>query len=362
MDFLYCTPTVFVIGNEYEILINTNENGIISVEIGGEMYFADNSGPIPSEKNYAKIRVPQSALDLHKKYTVVFRKTVHRASYFPVFESPLTAEFSFKPLVKSDDINIYHIADVHYRFDLGQKTAAYFGYDTDLFIINGDIGEVEGFNNYREVARFVGNISGGEIPVLFVRGNHDTRGRMAEIYTDYFPANGKSTYFDFDIGCLHGVALDCGEDKPDAHAEYGGANAFEPYRRRETSFLEALSPTDKLTFAVSHVCPAQPARREDSDFNIEGEVYDKWIAELERLGVRFMICGHVHQAYLLVKNDERSLRPHDFPVVVGSACCDDDLWGAALTLHAGRLLVRFTDSEHKVRESYTIDIASGDIE
>ena len=36
MSFLSCTPTVFVIGNEYEILVNTEKNGIICVAVGDE--------------------------------------------------------------------------------------------------------------------------------------------------------------------------------------------------------------------------------------------------------------------------------------------------------------------------------------
>ena len=361
MDFLYCTPAVFVIGDEYEILVNTNENGIIAIEIDSEKYYEENSGPLSSEKNYAKIRVPQSELDSAKRYTVVFRQTVERKSYFSVFCDAVKAEFSFKPLTKNDNINIYHISDVHYRFDVGVKTASFFGDDIDLFVVNGDIGEVDEMRHYREVARFVGDISRGEVPVLFVRGNHDTRGKLAEMYADYFPTNGKNTYFEFDIGPLHGIALDCGEDKWDSHAEYGGANAFEPYRRRETKYIESLAVSDKLTFAVSHVCPAQTDRNKDSRFTIEGEIYEKWITELERLGVKFMLCGHVHRTYLLKKNDENSLMPHDFPVVVGSAYYEDDLWGAALTISGDKLYVKFTGKEHQVMASYVIDIDSGEI-
>ena len=33
-DFLYCTPSVFVIGDEYEILINLREFGICFLKIG----------------------------------------------------------------------------------------------------------------------------------------------------------------------------------------------------------------------------------------------------------------------------------------------------------------------------------------
>lgn len=41
--FLKCNPTVFVINDEYEILVITQKNGLISVEIGGSIYYPENS-------------------------------------------------------------------------------------------------------------------------------------------------------------------------------------------------------------------------------------------------------------------------------------------------------------------------------
>lgn len=363
MKFLSCTPSVFVIGNEYEILVNTLENGITYVEIGSEKFYEENSGVLSSEKNRAKIRVPQSVLDGAEKYTVVFRKTINRKSYHSEFEESEKSEFAFKALKKSDNINIYHVADVHYRFDIAQSTASYFGEDTDLFVVNGDIGEVESEKNYLEVCKFVGDISEGRIPVIFVRGNHDTRGKLAERFTDVFPSVGKNTYFQFEIGPLYGVALDCGEDKLDDHPEYGGANVFELFRRRESEFLKSLSArSDKLTFAVSHICPAQPTHNAGGVFDIDGDVYEDWNRELARLDVKFMLCGHMHRAYVLEKNSPKSLRPHEYPVVVGSACYKDpDIWGCAVTVSGSKLYVKFTDSKKAVRESCVIDLENGRI-
>lgn len=76
MSFLSCTPTVFVIGNEYEMLVNVTKNGICAIEIDGRTYYEENSGVLSSEKTYAKIRVPQKALDTAGKYSVVYRETV----------------------------------------------------------------------------------------------------------------------------------------------------------------------------------------------------------------------------------------------------------------------------------------------
>ena len=376
MSFLYCNPCVFVIGDEYEILTVAKKNGIFSVCVDGQVYYEDNSGALSSQKNFAKIRVPQKALDNAKKYEVFYRETLNRKAYYSELGAPETQAFCFKPLIKTQDIKIYHIADVHYRFEIAKKTAEFFGDDTDLFVVNGDIGEVETEENYLEVCKFVGDIAKGEIPVVFVRGNHDTRGKLAEKFTDYFPANGKKTYFEFTVGALHGLALDCGEDKWDNHKEYGameyygakapevygGVNIFERYRKGETAFLQGVQAKDGLTFAVSHICPAQTAQTHDSPFAIEQDTYEIWNKELARIGVKFMLTGHMHKAYILQRNDSRSLLPHEYPVVVGSACFgEEDFWGAGIILNNDQMQVYFTDSNKEIREAYTVDLVNGTV-
>lgn len=354
MHFLYSNPCVFVIGNQYEILVLTKENGLVSIKVGDRIFYEENSGALSTEKRHARIRVPQGVLDSARGYTVSFRASINRRAYFSILGDECEVFFPFKPLTKTDDIHIYHIADVHYRFELAKQTASYFGDDLDLLVVNGDIGEVENVENYREVAKFVSEVSGGLVPTIFTRGNHDTRGHLAELYTDYFPAEGKNTYFTFDVGCLHGIVYDCGEDKTDNRTEYGGVNAFEAFRRRQTDFFKGLTASEKLTLAIGHVCPAQPTAEKGCIFDIEGHVYAEWIAELERINTACMLCGHIHHAYILEKNDPRSLRPHDFPVIVGSACYDDNIWGTAITLNGDTATVRFTDSSHNVMEIHEI--------
>ena len=371
MDFLYCKPSVFVIGDEYEILLNGKENGIFYVEIDNKIYYEESCGVLSSEKCMAKIRVPQVVLNQAKKYVVGYRKSVNRKSYYSLFAPMQTAEFAFKPLEKNTDIHIYHVADVHYRFERAIKTCSYFGDDVDMFIVNGDIGEVETETNYLEVCAFVGEISRGEIPVLFVRGNHDTRGRLAELYSKYFPVQEKKTFFQFSLGCLNGVVLDCGEDKLDCSLEYDssesvpdnyrGVNRFHEYRKLETKFLQSVTlDKNKIPFAVAHVCPMMTTMKKDSQFDIERECYQQWNEELERMGIRFMVCGHYHKAFILSSDDERNIISHSYPVVVGSACPPDDFWGAAIYLNSDNMVVRFTNSKLEVVEEHHLQLQKGE--
>ena len=65
-EFLTCTPTVFAIGKEYEIVISLKTFGLCFLKVGDTLYYEENSGVLPSERTVAKIRVPQSALDAAK--------------------------------------------------------------------------------------------------------------------------------------------------------------------------------------------------------------------------------------------------------------------------------------------------------
>ena len=358
-NFLYCKPSVFVIGNEYEILINLNSFGICIVKVGETLYYEENSGVLPSERTVVKIRVPQCELDKAKKYEIVFRETEKRESYWSTFLPPVTAEFEFKPLEKTENIHIYYLSDIHYKFDTAIRTVDFFGEDTDLFIFNGDIGEVETVVNYLDVCAFLGEAAGGVVQMIFTRGNHDTRGRLSELFTDYFPCQEKNTFYTFEIGCISGLVLDCGEDKPDNFKEYDsssdtpveflGLNRFHAYRQRQLEFLKkAELDKSKISLVISHLCPAMASRTAGDMFDIERELYTEWCRELDRISPSFMLCGHYHRAFVMKPNDTVSLIPHKYPVVVGAEHTKEAFWGTAITLGGHRAEIKFTDESHNV--------------
>ncbi|MBP3591658.1 MAG: metallophosphoesterase [Clostridia bacterium] len=372
MSFLECAPSVFVIGEEYEILVNAKENGILYLEIGGEAFFEENAGVLATERAYAKIRVPQTVLDKAEAYTVVYSKTICHQAYFSEMGEPERESFPFRPIKKTDGVRIFYLSDVHSHFSLAEQAAARFADETDLYIMNGDVAEVEKEKDFLEVSIFLGQVAKGAVPIVFVRGNHDTRGKLSHFYTDFFPANGKDTYFTFSVGPIAGIALDCGEDKPDDYvygAEYGyksayaGINRFAPFRRRELAWLKEQAPlTRPYRIAVSHICPMQTARRAGCEFDIEREVYTAFSEQLSRLGVQAMLCGHIHRAYTMLPGDGQSLLPHDFPIVVGAFLRgktengDALVGGTALLLENGKMQVRFTDKTGKETESTSLSL------
>ena len=375
MSFLKFAPAVCVVGDEFEIIVATEKNGIIGISINGKAYYEENSGVLPSEKNYAKIRVPQVALDRAKHYYVTFKEAINRKGYFSEIGEVLWGKFAFKPFKKTADIHVYHIADVHFNYEVALNTANYFGEDTDLFVFNGDLGEVETIEGYMEALKFVGDVAGGCVPVIFTRGNHDARGKLAEKYTDFFPANGKKTYYKFSLGCLEGVVLDCGEDKNDDHTDYNyknphvynGVNVFADFRRRELEWLKTIDlDKDKIRISINHICPVMTTRKKGDCFDIERECYGLWNAELERMGIDFMLCGHYHDTWILDKDNELNIIPHEYPVIIGSKLYKmkvvnnkasvEKFYGAAITINPDKVDVSFTDQNHEILQSHTLKL------
>ena len=98
-------------------------------------------------------------------------------------------------------------------------------------------------------------------------------------------------------------------------------------------------------------------------FAIETDRYTAWNEEFKRLGVKFMICGHMHRAYMLTPYDEKcTAKNNSYPVAVASACYEDDLWGGAFVIGKESLTVAFTDKNCVEREKYSVDYKTGNVE
>jgi len=186
-SFLKCAPCISAFDSYYEIMILTKGIGMALVEVGDKVYRETRSGVHTAESDFFKIRVPQAALDVAKEYTVIFRASKGKKSYFTEFCEHECVRFDFHPVEKTEGVKIYHVADVHYNFDSAKSTVDYFGDEIDLFVINGDIAEAQEVENYHDELIFLGEIGKGRVPMVFARGNHDTRGSLAERYRYFAP-------------------------------------------------------------------------------------------------------------------------------------------------------------------------------
>ncbi len=340
------TPAVFAAGSNYEIFFPAEEPSILWIRIGDREFADDACGLYRSDTDMHRVSVPQEILDAARSYTVCTRKVIERRSNGSILEDTVETEYAFRPVPKGS-CRAYHISDAHNKADGPIAAARAFG-PIDFLIVNGDLA---GHSRDRTIVdvtyTIISEITHGEIPVVYARGNHDTRGAFAEKLGDYFPfPNGKS-YYTFRLGDLWGIVLDTGEDKPDDHIEYGGTACFHAFRLAETDFIrraaasgEANAPDIRRRLVIVHNPFTEVLK---PPFNIELDLFSEWARILrEEIHPDVMIAGHMHR---LEVNSVGSARDHlgqCCPVVIGGKP-ENGFGGAGLSFEADGTFATFTD-------------------
>lgn len=368
-EYMLTYPTVFAIGNKYNIFVPFTEEVIMWVKVGDKVYYDHCNGILRSNTKMHKAELPMSVLDEAKEYTVVYKKMIERCPYFPKSEPERELTVKFKPVKDSGDINVYHIADAHNLVAEPVAAGGLFGDDIDLLVLNGDIpnhsGDIKNFNAICEIAS---GVTQGRCPVVFGRGNHDTRGIHAEDMPNYIPTLNGKTYYSFRVGCVWGLLLDCGEDKVDEHEEYGGTICFHQFREEETDYIRELIANAENEYAaegVKHkllITHINFTRIDREPFNIEQEVYGEW-ARLMREHVKpdLMLHGHHHCMQILPVGCELDHLGQPCTAIIGSQPIFDKengnkFIGCGITLmENGKKRVIFNDNEGKVIADEVID-------
>lgn len=364
-------PTVYAVANKYVIIVPVNEPCLMWVGIGENEYYDDSNGILRSGRLTHKMTVPMAELDAARSYTVRWRKMIERKPYRSEVGEIEEYTSAFRPIdPEKERINIYNIADAHNRVDGPINAGKYFertGEELDLLLLNGDIPNHSGDVAYFEaIHRIAAGVTGGEIPVVFARGNHDTRGVCAELIEDYTPTDNGVSYYTFRLGPVWGIVMDCAEDKPDDNVEYAHTICCEDFRRRETRWLEALCNAEKPEYSdggikYKIVVVHNPfTERRNPPFDIEEDTFAHWAALLrENVKPHLMICGHVHKCYVTYPGDGRDAFGQPCPIVAASSLSKDDLSffvGGAITLDGNMAYVRFTDNDGNIVGEETVKL------
>ncbi len=346
-------PSVFAVDGRYQIVTPFGCPAIVWAKVGGNTYYDDSNGILKSNNYVHKVEVPMQELDSAKEYTLCYRKMIDRTPYFPVSEDTVELKYSFKP-VEGDKINIYHISDAHNMEEAPIKAGQYFGNDLDLLILNGDIPDHSGdIANFNSIYRICSGITGGTRPIVFSKGNHDTRGIYGESFTEYTPSDNGKPYYTFRLGSLWGLVLDCGEDKDDSHEAYSYTTCFHNYRLKETQWLENVIEKGeykadgiKHRIIVSHV-PFSYIQK--PPFDIEQELYCHW-TELVSNEIKpdILLYGHTHTCGVHQPgSDFDAYKLQTCPAIVGSQPNhkEQTFIGCAITLSDGEPEIVFNKNK-----------------
>lgn len=149
-------------------------------------------------------------------------------------------------------------------------------------------------------------------PFMFVRGNHETRGKFARQLKDYFTNPGGS-YFSMEWGPVFAIALDTGEDKVDDHPVYAGIVDFDQYRRQQAKWLEKQLQSKAAKKAKYRVVMMHIPPHYSGDWHGTMHCRQLFSPLFDKYGVDLVISGHTHTygVHPPVKGE------HSYPIIIG---------------------------------------------
>lgn len=339
-------PAVFDMGNDYYCVIfesSLKGSGYVKYTLDGKekILWDAPSGIIATHDTVHKILVPKNELR-NNDYIVGSQSVPFKFAYTATKGGTAESEpIHFNGEEKEDGIRILAITDIHEMENDVRKAVAHFEEEFDMVVMLGDITssfeKKEKFTNH--ILADAAELSGGRIPVVYARGNHETRGEYASQLLQYFPTETGEFFYTFNFGGLSAIVLDSGEDKEDSHEEYSGLVNFSAYREKEYKWIKSLK-ADEFTGKYKIVFCHFPKINDHFGMN--------WLTPLKELGMNLIVGGHHHTNELF-----------DLELPALDACGKyKDGWAAtSITLEDGNIsmITINTEGETILDETITIE-------
>ena len=297
-------PVVYAVEDTYQIVFSTNHSATAWVEIGGEKYYDLFAGSMKSEDTVHKITVPQQKLDAAKSYSIHAEKMIYRGPFGGFKDNEISKRYDFRPVNADDGLDYYTVTDAHHAAE-GVINAAMAVQNLDFLVILGDsVGMVEYEKDVQYTNLIAHAITGGEMPVVYARGNHEIKGQYAEELHKYVGSKNESFYYWFTLSDVFGITLDLGEDHDAGWWEYYGTDQFALYHNEQTSFLQELveeKPYEgyKYTLVACHIPIQFVNSRKD-----HVEVKATWTQLLNQIQPDLAVYGHQHDLYPFLDGQE----------------------------------------------------------
>ena len=253
----------------------------------------------PGKKYY--YRVCSTEILSYKAYSKEFGQTA--VSEFSTFEIPEADEDEFTAIVFND---------LHQRSNVFQALMEQVkDVDYDFVFFNGDC--IDDPVDNAQASRFIKQLTEGvkadQVPVFFMRGNHEIRNAYSIGLRNHFDYVGDKTYGAFNWGDTRIVMLDCGEDKPDDTPVYYDLNDFSQLRKDQVGFIKQEMGSKAFKKAkkriLIHHIPLYGY--EDNQCN------DLWRPVLEKAPFDICLNAHLHKYAYHAKGSQKCA----YPVIVG---------------------------------------------
>lgn len=286
-----------------------------------ELIYNSTDGMINAGDTLQKIRI--TGLEPGKKYMYrVYSRQIdvfepYKITYIDTIISEIYSFTTLSP--RSETTRFIVFNDVHNN---STKMAGYLRNmdinNQDIWFFNGDM--VNYVQNKNQI--FTGFLDTAVFwfaktkPFIYVRGNHEARGKFARQFKDFFDFKDNNFYSSFDLGPVHFVILDCGEDKPDDTLYYYQLADYDNYRKEQLEWLKNEVTTDSFRNALFRIvlCHMPIYKQERMGHGMQF-LADNYGPVLEKAGIDLMLSGHRHRyAYFDSKNSG-----FGYPVLVNSS-------------------------------------------
>ena len=295
-------PVVYAVEDKYQIVFGTSSEALGWVEINGIKYAQTSAGSETSYTKVHKIEVPMNVLDEAKGYKIVTQKFFYRGPFGAIKDVQISESYNFRGVDASDGLNYYALADVHMETK-GSVLAASYNPDMEFLVLAGD---VISLMNTHDDAFYTGKvaheITKGEIPVVYARGNHEIKGEISEEFYKYVGSKNTNFYYNFYFDNVYGIVLDMGEDHDDDYWEYYDTAYFDDYREEQSKFLDKeLESKNYLNYeyrmVVCHIpIPYINTRGNHKDIKI------KLTEQLNEMDIDISLSGHQHDLWVFEPN------------------------------------------------------------
>lgn len=295
---------VYAVEDTYQIVFTTNHAATAWVEVDGERYYELFAGSMKSADTVHKIVVPQQKLDAAGGYSIHAEKMLYRGPFGGFKGKQIEKSYNFRPVNSNDGLVYYVMTDVHHA-RTGAVEAALSVENLDFLVILGDS---VGMMDYEKDVQFSNvlahDVTKGEIPVVYARGNHEIKGAYAEQLYQYVGSKNESFYYWFTLSDVFGITLDLGEDHDPGWWEYYGTDQFPLYHDEQTRFLQQLTEEKpyedyRYTLVACHIPIQFVNSRKDHE-----EVKATWTALLNQIDPDLAVYGHQHDLYPFLEDQD----------------------------------------------------------
>lgn len=250
------------------------------------------------------------------QYTV-FRRDIPAFTPYNLKLGDTTQSAAYKfstPAEGADRVSCVILNDIHDRPGSFKDLMSLQKEPYDFVVLNGDMFDYQ-TDEQQLIDHLINPVTelfATAKPFVMVRGNHETRGKYARAFKDYFVYPEDEYFFTFQRGPVNFIVLDSGEDKTDDSVEYAGLVDFDAFRQRQAVWLEKelkskAARRSAYNVVIMHIPPFH-----SGDWHGTMHCRKLFAPLFDKYKVDAVISGHTHRHGI-----HRADQDHSFPIVIG---------------------------------------------